>query len=84
MSLVSVYHGVEGVSPMDGEHPFSSPDTVPFPQTRHICAIIIFSRLACSLQSSSVVRGRVSQPFVKRSFREHALRNNERDVELRM
>lgn len=22
----------EGVSPMDGEHPFSSPDTVPFPK----------------------------------------------------
>ena len=45
VSLVSVYHRVEGVSPMDGEHPFSSPDTVPFPQTRHICAIIILSWL---------------------------------------
>lgn len=61
MSLVSVYHGVEGVSPMDGEHPFSSPDTVPFLETRHICAIIILSRLACSLQSSFAVRTRVSQ-----------------------
>lgn len=69
---------------MDGEHPFSSPDTVPFPQTRHICAIIILSRLACSLQNSSAVRGRVSQHFVEISFRGHALGNNERDVELRI
>lgn len=84
VSLVSVYHGVEGVSSMDGAHPFSSPDTVPFPQTRHICAIIILSRLACSLQSSSAARGRVSRHFVERSVRGHALRNNERDVELRL
>lgn len=69
---------------MDGEHPFSSPDTVPFPQTRHICAIIILSSLACSLQSSSAVRGRVSQHFVEISFRGHALGNNERDVALRI
>lgn len=71
------------MSPMDGEHPFSSPDTVPFPQTRHICAIIILSRLACFHQSSSAVKGRVSQRFVERSFGGHSLRNNERDVELR-
>lgn len=90
MSLVFVYHEAEGVSPMDGEHPFSSLDTVPFPQTRHICAIIILSRLACLLQSSSAVRGGVSQHFVERSFGEHSLRNNdnlrnnERDMELRI
>lgn len=66
------------------EASFSSPDTVPFPQTRHICAIIILSSLACSLQSSSAVRGRVSQHFVEISFRGAPLGSNERDVALRI
>lgn len=55
-----------------------------FPQTRHICAIIILSRLAFPLQSSSAVRSRVSQQLVEISFRGHALGNNEREVTLRI